>query len=142
MNLNFKMSELIRSDIANQYKINNMPDINSMDNMLYLIFYILQPTRNKFGRVDVTGCFRSYQLWKKMQELGLNPAKNSQHLTGQAVDIQTPYANLKEVFYWIRENLDYDQLLYEFDSKGNIWIHVSYNKNKNRKQAIDNYKAA
>ena len=41
MELNFKISELVRSDIAIQNNINNMPDINSLDNMLNLIFYCL-----------------------------------------------------------------------------------------------------
>lgn len=135
------MSELIHSDIAVRYNINNMPDINHLDNMLDLLYYVLQPTRLHFGVVIVSGCYRSYALWNKLKQLGYNPAKDSQHLRGQAADIIVPSRNLKDVFRWMRDNLEYDQLLYEYDSKGNIWIHVSYNKGKNRKQAIDNYKA-
>ena len=140
--LYFSMSELIHSDIAVKYNINNMPDITHLDNMLDLLYYVLQPTRLHFGVVIVTGCYRSYALWNKMKQLGYNPAKDSQHLRGQAADIVVPSRNLKDVFKWMRDNLEYDQLLYEYDSKGNVWIHVSFNKGKNRKQAIDNYKAA
>lgn len=103
---------------------------------------ILQPIRIKFGTVIVSGGYRSYALWNKLKDLGKNPAKNSQHLTGQAADILVPSRNLKDVFNWIRDNIEYDQLLFEYDSQGNKWIHVSFNKGKNRKQAIDNYKAS
>ena len=45
MTLNFKMSELIYSDTAVRHNINNMPDINSLDCMLDLIYNVLQPLR-------------------------------------------------------------------------------------------------
>lgn len=140
--LYFSISELVHSDIAVKYNINNMPDIIHLDNILNLIYYVLQPIRLKFGTVVVSGGYRSYSLWNKLKQLGLNPAKDSQHLRGQAADIVVPSRNLKEVFRWIRDNLEYDQLLYEYNSKGDVWIHVSFNKGKNRKKAIDNYKAA
>lgn len=140
--LYFSMSELIHSDIAIKYNINNMPDIIHLDNILNLIYYVLQPIRLKFGTVIVSGGYRSYSLWNKLKQLGYNPAKDSQHLRGQAADIVVPSRNLKEVFRWIRDNIEYDQLLYEYNSKGDVWIHVSFNKGKNRKKAIDNYKAA
>ena len=50
MPLNFKISELIHSDTAIRNNINNMPDINSLDNMLELIVYCLQPIREKIGK--------------------------------------------------------------------------------------------
>ena len=141
-NLKFKMSELIHSDTANLYNINNMPEIEHLDNILNLIYYVLQPLREILDvPVLVSGGYRSYSLWQKLYDLGKNPAKNSQHLNGQAADIQVPSKDLKEVFNIIKTKLPYDQLLYEYDLQGNKWIHVSYNHGKNRKQAIDNYKA-
>lgn len=140
-NLYFKMSELIHSDIADLYKIQNTPTTEHMDNLLNLIYYVLQPLREILGvPVIVTGGYRSSALWQKLQALGKNPAKNSQHLIGQAVDIQVPKKDLKEVFDIIKTKLPYDQLLYEYDMQGNRWIHLSYNHNNNRKQAIENYK--
>ena len=60
MHLNFLISELIKSDTAAKYNINNMPDINSLDNMLYLIIFCLQPLRDKLGRpIIITNGFRS-----------------------------------------------------------------------------------
>ena len=142
MALNFKISELVHSDIAMLYHIDNTPKLEHLDNMLNLIFYVLQPLRDKLGcPVIITGGYRSQTLWQKLKDLGRNPAKNSQHLTGQAVDLQVPQKYLWEVFKIIKDTLPYDQLLYEYDLQGNKWIHVSYNHGKNRKQAIDNYKA-
>ena len=49
MKLNFKMSELIYSETAIKNNVNNMPDINSLDNLLNLIYYCLQPARELLG---------------------------------------------------------------------------------------------
>lgn len=141
-NLYFKMSELIHSDIAELYKISNIPEKEHMDNLLNLIWYVLQPLREILGvPVIVTGGYRSLGLWQKLKAIGKNPAKNSQHLNGQAADIQVPKKDLKEVFRIIKTKLPYDQLLYEYDMQGNRWIHVSYNHNNNRHQSIENYKS-
>lgn len=143
MTLNFKISELLHSDIANMYGINNRTsDPVHLDNMLNLIYYVLQPLRDIVGcPVIVTGGYRSKALWQKLKDLGKNPSTTSQHLIGQAADIDVPQKYLWEVFKIIRDQLPYDQLLYEHDKQGHKWIHVSYNHLKNRKQCIDNYEA-
>lgn len=142
MTLYFKLSELIHSDTAVKYNINNMPTVAHLDCMLDLIYYVLQPIREYFGvPVDITGGYRSWALWDKLRKLGRNPAKNSQHLYGQAVDFVVRGKNTKEVFNWIKNsNIEFDQLIYEYDSVGNVWIHISFVKGKNRRQVIDNYK--
>lgn len=135
--LYFKMSELIHSDTAVRLNINNMPTIQAIDDMLDLIYYVLNPTRKHFGvPITVTSGYRCSVLNAKVG--GKN---NSQHLKGQAADFVVKNGDLHKVFEYIKNNLEYDQLLFERDSKGNKWIHVSYVKGKNRKQAIDNYKA-
>lgn len=140
MNLtkNFTLEELTYSATANAYKISNKPNTEQIENLKRLAINILQPIRDKFGVVRISSGFRSTELNKKIK----GSAKNSQHMTGQAADIgEVKGAKLKDVFKYIKDNLDYDQLLYEI-SGGVIWIHVSYvSKEKNRHQAIDNYKA-
>lgn len=132
----FKMSELIHSDTAVKLNINNMPNIQALDCMLDVIYYVLNPTRKYFNLpIIVTSGYRCSILNAKVG--GKN---NSQHLKGQAVDFVIKNCDLHKVFEYIRDNLEYDQLLFERDSKGNKWIHVSYVKGKNRKQVIDNYK--
>jgi zinc D-Ala-D-Ala carboxypeptidase len=66
-------------------------------------------------------------------------ARNSQHLTGQAADIEIPGLDNKVVFDWIKDNLDFDQLILEFYKPGipdSGWVHVSWSNKKNRKQVI------
>ena len=66
--INFKISELIYSDIANKNKIDNMPDVNSLDNLLNLIVYCLQPIRNLINKpMIITSGFRSQELNKLVE---------------------------------------------------------------------------
>lgn len=127
--LNFKISELIKSDTAIKNNINNMPDINSLDNLLDLIFYCLQPIRDKIKKpMIITSGFRSNLVNKLVKGVS-----NSQHLKGQAADFiingMTPTQIIEKIKTY---NIDFDQLINEYDR----WVHVSYNKNNNRKQIL------
>lgn len=126
-NLNFKISELIHSDTAVLHNINNMPDINSLDNMLDLIFYVLQPLRDRLKKpIIITSGFRC----KKVNEL-IGGKSTSQHLKGQAVDIVVQGMKPSEVVQFIRNTyIEYDQLINEYDK----WVHISFNKGNNRQQ--------
>ena len=132
--LNFTMSELIHSDKAIAHNINNMPDIKSLDNLLNLIFYILQPIRDKFGPIKITSGYRNLQVNKLV---GGKP--NSNHTKGCAADIQNP--NLLQIYNYVVTHLDYDECLFETNKQGVRWLHVSYVKGKNRKVHNPNYKA-
>lgn len=134
MNLNFTISELIHSDKAVIYNINNMPDINALDNILNLIFFILQPVRDKFGPLKITSGYRCEKLNKLV-----NGSPKSNHLKGCAADIQNP--NLQNIYNYIVAYLDYDECLFETNKNGVKWLHVSYVKGKNRKIHNPNYKA-
>lgn len=129
MNLNFKMSELIYSEKAIENNINNMPDINSMDNMLDLIFHCLQPVRDLIKKpMIITSGFRN-PLVNRL----VNGEENSQHKTGQAADFVIKGMTPAQIVDVIRKsNIDYDQLINEYDS----WVHISYDKGKNRKQVL------
>lgn len=129
MNLNFKISELIHSDIAIQNNINNMPDINSLDNMLELIFHCLQPIRNLIKKpMIITSGFRNQQI-----NFLAGGAINSQHKEGKAADFIIKGMTPKEIIEIIKKSdIEYDQLICEFDK----WVHISFNKDKNRKQIL------
>jgi hypothetical protein len=133
--MNFKLSELIHSDTAIKYNINNMPNIDALDNMLELIVYCLQPLRECLKKpVIITNGYRSYALWKKLQEMGYNPSKTSQHLFGQACDIKVNGMSQEALFKFIKSSgIEYDQLIWEQDSN---CVHISYVKGKNRKQTL------
>lgn len=129
MNLNFKISELIHSDIAIQNNINNMPDIDSLNSMLELIFYCLQPIRDLIKKpMIITSGFRCQKV-----NFFAGGKINSQHLTGQAVDFKINGMQPKEIVEVIKKsNIEYDQLINEYDK----WVHISFNKGKNRRQVL------
>ena len=134
---NFTINEMTYSVTALANKIDNRPSVEVIANLKGLCENVLQPLRNHLGcSVIITSGYRCPALNRKV---GGKP--NSQHLKGQAADLVVPQKKLKEVFDYIKNNLPYDQLLYEFN-KIDKWIHVSYCSNKsNRRQAIDNYAA-
>ncbi len=127
--LNFTISELVKSDTAEKQGINNTPDINSLDNLLELIFYVLQPLRDKLGKpMIITSGFRS----KKVNELvgGVDP---SQHLYGQACDFVVNGMTPAQVVEFVKNSgIEFDQLINEY----NQWTHISFNKGHNRKQVL------
>lgn len=133
---NFSLNKMTYSTTANKFKINNTPSNDVIENLRYLCQKSLQPIRDKFGIITITSGYRCLDLNKKV-----GGKSTSQHLKGQAVDFVTPHANLLEVFDWIVKNIEYDQVLFEYNSKGSKWIHLSLKKSGNRKYSNRNYKA-
>ncbi len=127
--LNFTLSELIHSDIATEKNINNMPDVFALDNILNLIFYCLQPTRNLLARpMIITSGFRCAKLNKLVKG-----SKNSSHLIGCAADFKVKSCSVANVVEIIsNSDIEFDQLINEYDK----WVHISYVKNKNRRQVL------
>jgi len=125
--LYFSMSELIHSDTAILHNINNMPDINSLDNMLDLIHYVLNPIRERIKKpIIITSGYRN----EKVNRL-VGSKNTSQHLKGQAVDFVIQGMKPSEIVHFIRNTyIEYDQLINEYDK----WVHISYNKGNNRQQ--------
>ena len=134
---NFTLNELVYSVTAEANRIDNRPNVKVVANLKALCENVLQPLRDYLGcPVIVSSGFRCAELNKKVRG-----RPNSQHLLGEAADFVVPQRNLKNVFNYIKGHLPYDQLLFEYSSTDR-WIHVSYRADgKNRRQAIDNYKA-
>jgi hypothetical protein len=63
---------------------------------------------------------------------------------GQAMDIDDVFGHLTnaEMYHFIKDNLDFDQLIWEFgDKKNPNWVHVSYvSKEDNRKRCLKAFK--
>lgn len=130
--LNFKISELIYSETAIKNNINNMPDINSLDNMLNLIYYCLQPARELLNApMTITSGFRNPLVNRLVG--GVN---SSQHLYGQAADFIIKGMTPNQIISIIKTSkIEFDQLINEFDK----WVHISYNKGKNRREILKYY---
>lgn len=129
MKLNFTMSELLYSDTAKHEKLINVPtDTKILDNILLLITECLQPLRDYIGKpIKITSGYRS-ELVNHL----VGGARNSQHISGNAADFIVPGLSISEVIQKIKNSgIEYDQLINE-----GAWVHISYNKGKNRKQYL------
>lgn len=126
--------EATHSNYAKQYKISNKPTAAHIKNMELIAEKVFEPLREWVkGPIKVNSMFRSEALNK-----GIKGAPRSQHLTGNAIDLTTMgiKSNL-EMFHYIKDNLDFDQLIWEFGEEDPMWLHVSYkNKKDNRKQVL------
>ena len=127
--LNFTIKELCYSKIALKEKIDNTPTIKVCDNLVNLMYYCLQPLRDKLGKpIFITSGFRCEKLNRHPL---INGVINSQHLFGQAADIKVNGASPKTLIDWIdKTNVPYDQLINE----RNQWVHISFVKGNNRRQ--------
>lgn len=127
---NFKLSEFTTSQTAIRHDIPNTPTHEVISNLILLCKHVLQPIRDDLGAVYIGSGFRCIDLNRM-----IGGAKNSQHTKGQAADIDT--ANNAEAFHYIKNNLDFDQLIWEFgDDAQPAWVHVSYNNKGNRKEIL------
>lgn len=134
----FDLNELTRSDYAKRNGINNLPNAEQTDNLRELCINVLEPIRKHFQiPILISSGFRSKEL-----NSAIGGAKNSQHSSGQAVDIDHDLSvnvvSNRMIFDFIRKNLIFDQLIFELGTSDNPdWVHVSYVAgNKNRNQVL------
>jgi hypothetical protein len=125
--LNFTIKELVHSDNAIKAGIDNTPNIEQVDNLLNLIFYCLQPIRDKLKKpMIITSGFRNSQV-----NFLAGGTLNSQHTKGEAADFVVKGMTPKQIIdFIVKSGVEYDQLINEY----NKWVHISFNKGKNRKQ--------
>lgn len=126
----FTIEEMTKSSTATAKGIDNTPTKEVEDNLIKLIEAILDPLREWYGKpIRVNSGYRCEALNK-----AVGGSKSSQHLLGQAVDIDTgSKAENKKLFDYIKDNLEFDQLI---DEKHLSWVHASYHENNNRKQVL------
>ena len=68
-------------------------------------------------------------------------ARTSQHMMGEAFDLKALDATDSQIFHFIKDNLNFDQLIWEFgDNVNPDWVHVSLSRTHNRKQILKAYK--
>jgi len=124
--------EAVGSNYAKQKGIKNKPNEEQVENMKLLAKKVFEPLREWVGcPIKVNSMFRSLEL-----NTALKGSKTSSHMKGEAMDITSMggKSNL-EMFHYIKDNLCFDQLIWEF-GKEPKWLHVSFNKDNNRKQVL------
>ena len=134
----FSYEEMTRSAWAEENGIDNTPDDLQLAGLINLCWKLGEPLRETFGPIRVNSGFRCQAVNEGVHGVG-----NSKHLSGEAMDIYLPSEKLgKEYFMFIQKNVDFDQLLFEHNRSGAIWIHCSVclNPKENRHMAIMNYK--
>jgi len=133
-------AEAIHSNTAKRKGIDNTPSEVQVLSMKLLADKVFEPLRKWVGGpIKVNSFFRSVALNE-----AIGGAASSQHCKGQAIDIDDVYGRKTnaEMYKWIQENLNYDQMIWEFgtDTQPN-WIHVSYvSEEENRNKCLKAYK--
>ena len=133
-------AEAIHSNTAKRKSIDNTPSQAQVDAMKLIAEKIFEPLRKWVGGpIKVNSFFRSVTLNE-----AIGGVASSQHCKGQAIDIDDVYGykTNAEMYKWIKENLDFDQMIWEFgtDMQPN-WIHISYvSKEENRNKCLKAYK--
>ena len=123
--------EAVGSNYAKQKGIKNKPNEDQVENMKLLAEEVFEPLREWVDApIKVNSMFRSLEL-----NTALKGSKTSSHMKGEAMDITSMggKSNL-EMFHWIKDNLCFDQLIWEFGAEPK-WLHVSFSKN-NRQQVL------
>lgn len=119
MNLSehFSLAELTVSEIAARKGLDNLPEGIALENLSRLAEK-LEEVRKAIGKpIIVNSAFRSVEVNK-----AVGGVKSSQHCLGCAADIRVIGMKPDEVVKAIiASNIQYDQLIREFDS----WTHIS-----------------
>ena len=129
--------EATRSATALRLGIDNTPNDYQLQNMELIAKNVFEPLRKAVGgAIKINSFFRCEDLNK-----AIGGSSRSQHCQGRAIDIDDNYGHMSnnDMYKYIKENLDFDQLIFEFpDENGNAsWIHVSYvDADSNRKRCL------
>lgn len=133
---NFTLEELTKSSVASRFKIDNTPSSIQQASLKLLAEKILQPVRDHYNSpVIITSGFRCMAL-----NAMIGSKTSSQHIAGEAADFEVlGFSNLS-VAEWIRDNLNFDQLILEFYRAGEPssgWVHCSFKTDsQNRKEVL------
>jgi hypothetical protein len=139
LSANFTLSELTKSQMATRHGIPNEPKPDHIDNLKALCINVLQPIRSEFEKpVMISSGYRSPELCVR-----IGSSINSQHAKGEAADFEIHSVSNKDLALWIKNNLEFDQLILEFHNEAEPnsgWIHCSYSLKTNRNQSLIAYR--
>jgi hypothetical protein len=129
---NLTLGEATKSATAIKHGINNKPSGEHLSNLIQIASKIFQPVRDHFNEpIIVSSGYRS----KALNDL-IGGASGSQHSKGEALDLDGSVENAY-IFEFIKNNLEFDQLIWEFgDEENPDWVHVSYKSENNRGEVL------
>ena len=133
---NLTLAEATKSQVATRLGIKNVPNQAQTRNLQLIAQHVFQPVRDHFDvAIAVTSGFRSLALNK-----AIGGSKTSEHMEGRALDLDGDVfggVTNKEIFDYIKNNLEFNQLIWEFGDKDNPdWVHVSYKEGSNKRQVL------
>ena len=140
---NLSLQEMLKSRTATRLGLSNSPNEEHIKNMQALAENIFQPLRDYFGvPIHISSGYRSEALNK-----AIGGSKSSQHCKGEAIDIDRDgysQPDNAQIFEYIKNNLDFDQMIWEFGTQKNPeWVHVSHKRDgKNRAELLVAYKTS
>ena len=132
--------EGVYSRTAKRLGINNTPNDEQLANMELVADEVFEPLRTYVGGpIKINSFFRCPELNK-----AIGGSSKSQHCKGQAIDIDDTFgrATNAEMYHFIKDHLDFDQMIWEFGDDDNPdWVHVSYvSPEKNRNRCLKAYR--
>ena len=132
--------EATYSNTATRKGIDNIPNDEQLNNMELIAEKIFEPLRKHVGGpIKINSFFRC----PKLNE-AIGGSSKSQHCHGQAIDLDDTFgkATNAEMYHWIKNNLDFDQMIWEFGDEDNpAWVHISYvSPEENRNRCLKAYK--
>lgn len=142
LSTNFDLVEFTKSDYAIRNNIDNTPSTEGVTKLSNLCSHVLEIIRSHYNKpLKINSGYRSSALNK-----GIGGSESSQHCKCEAADIEIMGLDNRELALWIKQNIDFDQLILEFyDPKekdpNSGWVHVSYvSCQKNRHSILTAYK--
>jgi hypothetical protein len=135
LSTNLSLAEVTRSETAKRKGISNMPTPEHIENFKKLAVNIFQPIREHFGKpIIISSGYRSAELNK-----AIGGSLSSQHCSGEAIDIDMDGTDITnaQIFYYIKDNLNFDQIIWEFGTNTNPdWVHVSFAANRSQRKQM------
>lgn len=139
----FTLLEFTDSYVARINGIDNTPSEKIKERIVEFVENLLDPLREAWGEycekyfngtskaLRVSSGYRCPRLNEKV-----GGSATSVHKLGYAVDLVPYNCQTKAFFHFCKDYLAdkaFDQLIFESDSKGSVWVHIGY-KNKDNKQ--------
>ena len=114
--------------------LDNTPNEDQLKCMKEVAENLFEPLREWVGgAIKINSFFRGEPV-----NTAIGGSTRSQHMKGQAIDIDDTFGHKTnaEMYHYIKDNLDFDQMIWEFGTDKNPnWLHISWVSHRpNRKK--------